>query len=78
MQAANPDAVLARFAVEWVHERPEMTLEVAGAVLAVAIRLVDGFVDDRPGLTMRYDRGRVSLDRHATYVVAAFLAGAAR
>jgi integrase len=31
-----------------------------------------------PRTTMRYDRGRVSLDRHATYVVAAFLAGAAR
>ncbi len=28
--------------------------------------------------TMRYDRGRLSLDRHATYVVAAFVAGAAR
>jgi integrase/recombinase XerD len=27
---------------------------------------------------MRYDRARVSLDRHATYIVAAFLAGAAR
>ena len=26
----------------------------------------------------RYDRARVSLDRHATYIVAAFLAGAAR
>lgn len=31
-----------------------------------------------PGTTMRYDRGRVSLDRHGTYVVSAFLAGAAR
>jgi integrase len=31
-----------------------------------------------PRTTMRYDRGRVSLDRHATYVVSAFLAGAAR
>jgi len=31
-----------------------------------------------PRTTMRYDRARVSLDRHATYVVAAFLAGAAR
>jgi integrase len=30
-----------------------------------------------PRTTMRYDRGRVSLDRHATYVVSAFLAGAA-
>lgn len=28
-----------------------------------------------PRTTMRYDRGRGSLDRHATYVVAAFLAG---
>ena len=31
-----------------------------------------------PRTTMRYDRGRVSLDRHATYVVSAFLAGASR
>ena len=31
-----------------------------------------------PRTTMRYDRGRQSLDRHATYVVAAFIAGAAR
>jgi integrase/recombinase XerD len=30
-----------------------------------------------PRTTMRYDRGRQSLDRHATYIVAAFLAGAA-
>ena len=31
-----------------------------------------------PRTTMRYDRARVSLDRHATYVVATFLAGASR
>ena len=31
-----------------------------------------------PRTTMRYDRARVSLDRHATYVVATFLAGARR
>jgi len=31
-----------------------------------------------PRTTMRYDRARVSLDRHATYIVAAFLTGAAR
>ena len=31
-----------------------------------------------PRTTMRYDRNRVSLDRHATYVVAAYPAGAAR
>jgi len=27
---------------------------------------------------MRYDRARVSLDRHATFLVAAFIASAAR
>jgi len=31
-----------------------------------------------PRTTMRYDHGRVSLDHHVTYVVSAFLAGAAR
>ena len=31
-----------------------------------------------PGTTMRYDRARTSLDRHATYIVAAYVAGAAR
>jgi integrase/recombinase XerD len=31
-----------------------------------------------PRTTMRYDRGRGSLDRPATYIVAAYLAGAAR
>ena len=30
-----------------------------------------------PRTTMRYDRARTSLDRHATYIVAAFIAGAA-
>ena len=30
-----------------------------------------------PRTTMRYDRAWVSLDRHATYIVAAFIAGAA-
>jgi site-specific recombinase XerD len=31
-----------------------------------------------PRTTMRYDRARQSLDRHATYIVSAFVAGAAR
>jgi integrase/recombinase XerD len=31
-----------------------------------------------PRTTMRYERARGSLDRHATYIVAAYLAGAAR
>ncbi len=31
-----------------------------------------------PRTTMRYDRARGSLDRHATYIVAVYVAGAAR
>ena len=31
-----------------------------------------------PRTTMRHDRARVSLDRHATYIVATFIAGASR
>ena len=31
-----------------------------------------------PRTTMRYDRAHGSLDRHATYIVAAYIAGAAR
>jgi site-specific recombinase XerD len=34
--------------------------------------------DADPRITMRYARARASLDRHATYIVAAYLAGAAR
>jgi integrase/recombinase XerD len=30
-----------------------------------------------PRTTMRYDRARTSLDRHATYIVAAYVVGAA-
>jgi integrase/recombinase XerD len=31
-----------------------------------------------PRTTMRYDRAWTSLDRHATYIVATYVAGAAR
>lgn len=31
-----------------------------------------------PRTTMRYDRARRSLDRHATYIVSTFIAGATR
>ncbi len=31
-----------------------------------------------PRTTMRYDQARSSLDRHATYIVATYIAGAAR
>jgi len=31
-----------------------------------------------PRTTMRYDRGRGSLDRHATHIISTFIAGASR
>jgi integrase/recombinase XerD len=31
-----------------------------------------------PGSTMRYDRAHTSLDHHATYIAATYIAGAAR
>ncbi len=37
-----------------------------------------GRVPRRPRTTMRFDRARVSLDRHATYIVATYIAGASR
>jgi site-specific recombinase XerD len=46
------------------------------AALDAGVALRDGHAD--PRTTMRYDRARVSLDRHATYIVATFIAGAAR
>jgi len=45
---------------------------IAKAVTPHTLRHAD------PRTTMRYDRARGSLDRHATYIVAAYLAGAAR
>jgi integrase len=45
----------------------------------VALRDVqEAAIHADPRTTMRYDRARVSLDRHATYIVATFIAGAAR
>ncbi len=40
--------------------------------------MVDGASHADPRTTMRYDLVRASLDRHATYIVAAYLARAAR
>ena len=43
----------------------------------VALRDVqDAASHTDPRATMRYDRARLSLDRHATYVVATFIAAA--
>jgi len=37
--------------------------------------MMDGASHADPRRTMRYDLARASLDRHATYIVAAYLAG---
>jgi hypothetical protein len=34
--------------------------------------------DGTTGALLRYDRARVSLDHHATYIVSTFIAGATR
>jgi hypothetical protein len=44
-----------------------------GAVCLVGVEGTGSY-----GAGMRYDRARGSLDRHATYIVEAYLAGAAR
>ena len=46
------------------------------AALQPVVQEADSHAD--PRTTMRYDRARTSLDQHATYIVAAFIAGAAR
>ena len=51
-------------------------LPVKGRVPLVDVQEAAPHAD--PPTTMRYDRSRSSLDRHATYIVAAYLAGAAR
>jgi integrase/recombinase XerD len=58
---------------------PELaaTLELNVTARPVARRPGSG-LPRRSRTTMRYDRARVSLDRHATYIVAAYIAGAAR
>jgi hypothetical protein len=40
--------------------------------------MMDGAAHADPRTTIRYDLARASLDQHATYIVAAYLARAAR
>jgi hypothetical protein len=44
----------------------------------VPLRDVQEAASHDPRTTIQYDRARGSLDRHATYIVAAYSAGAAR
>jgi site-specific recombinase XerD len=53
--------------------------EALGADIGVPLRDVQQAASHAdPRTTMRYDRARASLDRHVTYIVAAYVAGAAR
>ena len=57
----------------------QITLVTAALDAGVPLRDVQEAASHAdPRTTMRYDRARGSLDRHATYIVAAYVAGAAR
>ena len=58
------------------HEPPPLAKHEREDRLHVRLQEATSHAD--PRTTVRYDRARASLDRHATYVVAAYLAGAAR
>jgi hypothetical protein len=51
---------------------------MSAAVTCLTVPLFQAASHADPRTTMRYDRARGSLDRHATYIVAAYLAGAAQ
>jgi hypothetical protein len=60
-------------------DRVQITFITAALDAGVPLRDVQEAASHAdPRTTMRYDRARGSLDRHATYIVAAYLAGAAR
>jgi integrase/recombinase XerD len=52
--------------------------EATTVVTAHADRLQEAASHADPRTTMRYDRARGSLDRHATHIVAAYVVVAAR
>jgi hypothetical protein len=54
---------------------PSVALVLAGVPLR-DVQEAASYAD--PLATMRYGRARVSLDRHATYIVSTFIAGASR
>ena len=58
-----------------VHHRRSLPVKGAGVPLR-DVQEAASHAD--PRTTMRYDRARGSLDRHAIYIVAAYVAGAAR
>jgi integrase/recombinase XerD len=63
------------------HVSPHTLRHVVPAALDAGVPLRDvqeAASHADPRTTMRYDRACTSLDRHATYIVAAFIAGAAR
>jgi hypothetical protein len=60
------------------HSNPTHAFITAALDAGVPLRDVQEAACHAERTTMRYDRARTSLDRHATYVVAADLAGVAR
>jgi cytochrome P450 len=83
LAAAQADPGLLPAVVEeglrWVSPIGTHTRQVAAGTELAGVRLPQGAASHAdPRTTMRYDRARGSLDRHATYIVAAYLAGAAR
>jgi hypothetical protein len=65
---------------KWIsRHRPQAFIHNGRADAGVALQDVQEAASHAdPRTTMRYHRGRGSPDRHATYIVAAFLAGASR
>jgi len=61
-----------------VHPRTDRSTTHGSSRRATYLPLQEAASHADPRTTMRYDRARVSLDRHATYIVATFLAGASR
>jgi integrase len=66
----------------WVFDRssqPRHSFITAALDAGVPLRDVQEAASHAdPRTTIRYDRARQALDRHATYIVATFVAGAAR
>ena len=64
--------------VKTVYKTGAMQFEPKSMVAEGPFVAVEAASHADPRTTMRYDRARGSLGRHATYIVAAYIAGAAR
>lgn len=76
MRNRAPPVAEARGLTDWRGPDDDRGFGTAPVSLCVTSREAASHAD--PRTTMHDDRARVSLDRHATHIVAAFVAGAAR